>query len=56
VEGNNLSRVDAKSEGLLAFSARVAKGINIAYFPQNKLRGSEVRLCQAQELRNLRLE
>jgi RES domain-containing protein len=47
---------DAKSEGLLAFSARVAKAINIAYFPQNKLRGSEVRLCQAQELRNLGLE
>jgi len=47
---------DAKSEGLLAFSARVAKAINIAYFPQNKLRGSEVRLCEAQELRNLGLE
>ena len=47
---------EAKAEGLLAFSARVAKAINVAYFPQNKLRGSEVHLCQAQELRNLGLE
>ena len=47
---------EAKGEGLLAFSARVAKAINVAYFPQNKLQGSEVRLCQAQELRNLGLE
>ena len=44
-----------KAEGLVARSARVEKGINIAYFPQNKQRGSEVRLCEAQELRNLGL-
>jgi len=47
---------EARGEGLLAFSARVAKGINVAYFPQNKVRGSEVRLCQARELRSLGLE
>jgi RES domain-containing protein len=47
---------EARGEGLLAFSARVAKAINVAYFPQNKLRGSEVRLCQAQELRSRGLE
>jgi RES domain-containing protein len=47
---------EAKGEGLLAFSARVAKAINVAYFPQNKLRASEVRLCEAQELHNLGLE
>jgi RES domain-containing protein len=47
---------EARGEGLLAFSARVAKAINVAYFPENKLRGSEVRLCQPQELRNLELE
>lgn len=44
---------EAKGEGLLAFSARVAKAINVAYFPENKLQGSEVRLCEAQELRDL---
>jgi len=47
---------EARGEGLLAFSARVAKAINVAYFPQNKLRGSEARLCRAQELRDLGLE
>ena len=47
---------EARGEGLLAFSARVAKAINVAYFPQNKVRGSEVRLCRAQELRSLGLE
>ena len=47
---------EARGEGLLTFSARVAKAINVAYFPQNKLRGSEVRLCQARELRSLALE
>ena len=47
---------EARGEALLTFSARVAKGINVAYFPQNKVRGSEVRLCQARELRSLGLE
>jgi RES domain-containing protein len=47
---------EARGEGLLAFSARVAKAINVAYFPHHKLRGSEVRLCQAQELRSRGLE
>jgi len=46
----------ARGEGLLTFSARVAKAINVAYFPQNKLRASEVRLSQARELRCLGLE
>jgi len=46
----------AKGEGLLALSARVAKGTNIAYFPENKEKGSKVRLWRAQELRNLGLE
>ena len=46
----------AKGEGLVALSARVAKGINIAYFPENKEKGSKVRLWRAQELRNLGLE
>ena len=44
-----------KAEGLVARSARVERGINIGYFPQNKRRGSEVRLCEAQELRDLGL-
>lgn len=43
----------ANAEGLIALSARVEKGINVAYFPQNKQRGSEIRLWEAQELRNL---
>jgi RES domain-containing protein len=46
----------AKGEGLVALSARVAKGTNIAYFPENKEKGSKVRLWRAQELRNLGLE
>lgn len=46
---------DAKGEGLLAFSARVAKAINVAYFPENKLQGSKLRLCEAQQLRDLGL-
>lgn len=46
----------AKGEGLLARSARVESGINVAYFPENKLRGSEVRLWQAQQLRDFGLE
>src|SRR5215471_242425 len=46
----------AKGEGLLALSARVAKGTNIAYFPENKEKGSKVRLWRAQELRVLGLE
>ena len=44
-----------KAEGLVARSARVERGINIGYFPRNKQRGSEVRLCEAQELRDLGL-
>jgi RES domain-containing protein len=47
---------ESKAEGLLAFSARVPQAINIAYFPQNKLRGSEVKLCEAQKLRDLKPE
>jgi len=47
---------EARGEGLLAFSARVAKAINVAYFPQNKLRGNHVRLGQAQQLREFGLE
>lgn len=46
---------DAGAEGLLAQSARVKSGINVAYFPQNRQRGSKVRLWEAQELRNLGL-
>jgi RES domain-containing protein len=46
----------AKAEGLIARSARVENGINIAYFPENKLPGSEVRLWQTQQLRDLGLE
>jgi len=40
----------AKAEGLLARSARVKGGINIVYFPQNKARGSDVRLWQPRQL------
>ena len=47
---------DATGEGLLAFSARVAKAINVVYFPENKRQDSEVRLCQARQLRDLKLE
>ena len=46
----------AKAEGLLAPSARVEGGINVAYFPQNKQRRSKVRLWEADESRNLTLE
>jgi RES domain-containing protein len=48
--------VEAKAEGLLAFSARVPKAINVVYFPQNRLRGSKVRLWEAQKLQDLGLE
>ena len=47
---------EAKGEGLLARSTRVKNGINVAYFPENKSRGSKVRLHEAQQLRDLRLE
>ena len=43
-------------EGLLARSARVKNGINVAYFPENRLRGSKIHLCEAQQLRELGLE
>ena len=46
----------AKAEGLVAGSARVENGINIAYFPENKQRGSSVRLPEARQLRDLGLE
>src|SRR5438874_930252 len=38
------------AEGLVVRSARIEKGINMAYFPQNKQRDSKVRLWEAQEL------
>ena len=47
---------EAKAEGLLAVSARVQKAINIAYFPQNRLPGSEVQLWEERKLRDLGLE
>lgn len=47
---------EAQGEGLLARSTRVKNGINVAYFPENKSRGSKVRLHEAQQLRDLRLE
>ena len=46
----------AKGEGLLARSARVENGVNVAYFPENKLRGSRVRPWEAQQLRDFGLE
>jgi RES domain-containing protein len=46
----------AKGEGLLARSARVENGVNVAYFPEKKLRGSQVRLWEAQQLRDFGLE
>ena len=46
----------AKGEGLLARSARVENGVNVAYFPENKSRGSRVRPWEAQQLRDLGLE
>jgi RES domain-containing protein len=45
----------AKVEGLVAQSARVENGINVAYFPENKQGGSKVRLWEAQQLRDLGL-
>ena len=47
---------EAKAEGLMARSARVENGINVVYFPENKRRGSSVRLPEARQLRDLRLE
>jgi RES domain-containing protein len=46
---------EARAEGLLARSARVEHGINIAYFPENKQGGSKIRLWEAQQLRDLGL-
>src|SRR5262249_42538866 len=46
----------AKAEGLIARSARIENGINVAYFPENKFPKSQVRLCEAQELRDLGLK
>jgi RES domain-containing protein len=46
---------EARAEGLVAHSARVEDGINIAYFPENKQGGSKVRLWEAQQLRDLGL-
>lgn len=45
-----------KGEGLLARSARVKNGINMAYFPENKSRGSKIHLGEAQQLHQLGLE
>jgi RES domain-containing protein len=42
---------NAKGEGLRTLSARVPKAVNVAYFPQNRLRGSTFRLWERQELR-----
>ena len=47
---------EAKAEGLLAFSARVPKAINVVYFPQNRLRESKLRFWKAQKLQDLGLE
>ena len=46
----------AEGEGLLARSARVENGVNVAYFPGNKSRGSQVRLWEAQQLPDFGLE
>jgi RES domain-containing protein len=46
----------AKGEGLLAHSARVENGVNVAYFPENKSRGSRVGPWEAQQLRDFGLE
>jgi RES domain-containing protein len=46
----------AKGEGLLVRSARVENGTNLAYFPENKSRGSKVRLWEAQQLHDFGLE
>ena len=45
----------AKGEGLVARSARVENGINVAYFPENKAGNSKVRLWEAQQLRGFGL-
>jgi RES domain-containing protein len=45
-----------KAEGLIARSARTKNGINIAYFPENRLPGSKVQLWEAQGLHDLALE
>src|SRR6266404_4366950 len=45
-----------QGEGLLARSARVKNGINMAYFPENGSRGSKIHVCEAQQLRDLGLE
>lgn len=47
---------EARAEGLLAFSTRVPEAINIVYFPQNKRRGSEVRVWEAQKVRELKMD
>ena len=47
---------EVKAEGLVARSARVENGINVAYFPENKQRGSNVRLPESRQLRDLGLE
>jgi hypothetical protein len=45
----------AGAEGLVARSVRIEHGINVAYFPQNRKRGSKVRLWEARQLRDLGL-
>ena len=45
----------AKGDGLLARSVRVDKGVNIAYFPENKQRDSKARLWEERELRDFGL-
>lgn len=47
---------ESKAEGLIVHSARIENGINIAYFPENKVKTSKVRLPEAQKLRDLGLE
>lgn len=44
-----------RGEGLLAPSARVSSGINIAFFPQNQMGGSRVRVLEAEKLKRVRL-
>lgn len=47
---------EAKAEGLLARSARVENGINIALFPQNRRSSSKLTVCEAQQLHDWGLE
>lgn len=47
---------EAKAEGLLARSARVENGINIALYPQNRRTSSKLTVCEAQQLRDLGLQ